>query len=100
MVVKTAVAEETREKTALAPRWKVIVHDDPITTFAFVVDVLRSVFTKPASAAERITREAHDTGSALVTVLPFEQAEFRIEQVRSLARAQGFPLTLTMEPAD
>ena len=100
MAAKTAVVEETRDKTALAPRWKVILHDDPITTFDFVVGVVRSVFAKPAAEAERITREAHDTGSALVTVLPLEQAEFRIERVRSQARAQGFPLTLTMEPAD
>ena len=62
--------------------------------------VLRQVFEKSESEAYRITREAHDTGSALVAVLSFEQAEFRCEQVRSLARPHGYPLTATMEPAD
>lgn len=88
------------EETALAPRWKVIVHDDPVTPFDFVLEVLRKVFAKPQAEAYRITREAHDTGTALVDVLPLEQAEFRCEQVRSLARPHGYPLTMTLEPAD
>ena len=96
----TSVATEPAQSTALAPRWKVIVHDDPVTSFEFVLGVLRRVFSKTQQEAQRITREAHDTGSALVDVLPLEQAEFRCEQVRSLARAQHFPLTLTLEPAD
>ena len=96
----TIALPETKEKTNLAPRWKVILHDDPVTTFEFVRGVLRQVFEKSESEAYRITREAHDTGSALVAVLSFEQAEFRCEQVRSLARPHGYPLTATMEPAD
>jgi ATP-dependent Clp protease adaptor protein ClpS len=94
------IEQQTEPKTGLAPRWKVILHDDPVTTFDFVLGVLRKVFAKPAAEAYRITREAHDTGSALVDVLPLEQAEFRCEQVHSLARPLGFPLTATLEPAD
>ena len=96
----TIVETETSDATKLAPRWKVILHDDPITTFDFVLGMLRKVFAKSAGEAERITREAHETGTALVDVLPLEQAEFRQEQVRSLARPWGFPLTVTLEPAD
>jgi ATP-dependent Clp protease adaptor protein ClpS len=100
MAATTLPGSEVEAKTSLAPRWKVILHDDPITTFEFVLGVLRRVFAKSANEAYRITREAHDTGVALADVLPFEQAEFRSEQVHSLARAQGFPLTVTIEPAD
>ena len=99
-MARTATSTETKEKTALAPRWKVLLHDDPVTTFDFVLGVLRQVFALPQAEARRITQEAHDTGTALVTVLSYEQAEFRCEQVRSLARPHGFPLTVTMEPAD
>src|SRR5262245_29620930 len=97
---ETIVETGTSNSTKLAPRWKVILHNDPVTTFDFVLGVLRKVFAKSASEAQRITREAHETGSALVDVLPLEQAEFRQEQVRSLARPHGFPLTVTLEPAD
>jgi ATP-dependent Clp protease adaptor protein ClpS len=96
----TTIETKPGASTRLAPRWKVILHDDPITTFDFVLGVLRRVFAKPPGEAERITREAHETGSALVDVLPLEQAEFRCEQVRALARPHGFPLTVTIEPAD
>lgn len=96
----TTVEAKPADSTALAPRWKVILHDDPVTTFDFVQGVLRKVFAKSQAEAYRITREAHDTGSALVDVLPLEQAEFRCEQVRSLARPHGYPLTVTLEPAD
>lgn len=96
----TTTTTKSSAKVALAPRWKVIVHDDPVTTFEFVQEVLRRVFAKAQGEAQRITREAHDTGSALVDVMPLEQAEFRCEQAHSLARPRGYPLTLTLEPAD
>lgn len=96
----TITETKTSEATQLAPRWKVILHDDPITTFEFVLVVLRTVFAKSSREAYRITREAHDTGSALADVLPLEQAEFRRDQVHSMARQQGFPLSVTLEPAD
>lgn len=96
----TVVENKPRDSTQLAPRWKVIVHDDPVTTFEFVLGVLRRVFAKAPGEARRITQEAHDTGAALVDVLALEQAEFRRDQAHALARAEGFPLTLTLEPAD
>jgi len=97
----TPAVETTPEHdTALAPRWKVLLHDDPVTAFEFVRSMLERVFDQPASQALRITREAHETGVALVEVLPLEQAEFRRDRAHSLARAQGYPLTLTLEPAD
>jgi ATP-dependent Clp protease adaptor protein ClpS len=100
MAATTVTDPDTRARTELAPRWKVILHDDPVTTFPFVLALLQRVFAKSRAEAYRITREAHDTGSALADVLPLEQAEFRRDQAHSLARAEGFPLTLTLEPAD
>jgi ATP-dependent Clp protease adaptor protein ClpS len=91
---------ETRDQTRLAPRWKVILHDDDITTFEFVIDLLVTLFRKPSAEAVALTQEVHDFGSALITVTSFEHAELYCEQVRSLARPRGFPLTASMEPAD
>ena len=95
------IAPETRteEKTALAPRWKVILHNDDVTTFEFVIGLLVSVFRKEAEEALRLTQEVHDTGSALITVTSQERAELYVEQVRSLARPRGFPLVASIEPA-
>lgn len=89
----------TEERTELAPRWKVLLHNDEVTTFEFVVGLLISVFQKEVEEALRLTQEVHDSGSALITVTSFERAELYVEQVRSLARPQGFPLAASMEPA-
>ncbi len=89
----------TEKRTELAPRWKVLLHNDEVTTFEFVVGLLITVFQKEPEEALRLTQEVHDTGSALITVTGFERAELYVEQVRSLARPQGFPLAASMEPA-
>ena len=90
---------EIEEETRLAPRWKVILLNDEVTTFQFVTELLQSLFHKPHAEAASLTREIHETGSALITVTSQERAELYVEQVRSLARPRGFPLTATIEPA-
>jgi ATP-dependent Clp protease adaptor protein ClpS len=89
----------TDVETRLGPRWKVILHNDDVTTFAFVTDLLVRVFRKPAGEALHLTRAIHEQGSALILVTSFELAEHYVDQVRSLARPRGFPLTATMERA-
>ena len=86
------------EKTRLAPRYKVLIHNDNETTMGFVVAVLSSIFSLNGNAALQVMTEAHHKGIALVGVYAFEQAEFRVEQAHSIARTQGFPLTFTYEP--
>lgn len=91
---------DTHTTTRLAPQWKVILHNDDITTFDFVIDLLKSLFKKSPAEAVRLTNEVHERGLAIVTITTFEHAELYCDQVKSLARPRGFPLTATMEPAD
>lgn len=101
MSASTTVIEpdtKTEGKTRLAPRWKVILLNDEVTTFQFVIDLLRSLFHKNHDEAVRLTREIHETGAALITVTSLEHAELYVQQVRSLSRPRGFPLTATIEP--
>ena len=101
MAPQTATLEpelDTRSHARVAPRWKVILLDDPVTTFEFVTQMLEQLFHKPHTEARTLTREVHDHGSALITVTNLERAELYVEQVRSLARPRGFPLTATLEP--
>lgn len=86
--------------TRLAPRWKVIGHDDPITTMDFVVEVLRSVFgLSQARAYERMMR-IHTCGSAVIGRWGETEARRRVERATAKARAVGFPLTFTLEEED
>ena len=90
---------KTRDETRLVPMWKVILLDDDVTTIEFVVELLVSLFRKPRDEAVKLTNQVHETGSAIVTVTSLERAELYVDQVKSLARPRGFPLTATIEPA-
>jgi len=65
-----------------------------------VIELLITQFRRPSAEAVGLTFEVHRSGSALVAVTSFERAELDLDQVRSLARPRGFPLVVTMEPAD
>jgi ATP-dependent Clp protease adaptor protein ClpS len=95
----TTVEPEIRERTELAPQWKVLLLDDDVTTIEFVTWLLVTLFHKPEPEARELTWEIHRTGSALATVTSLERAELYVEQVRSLARPRGFPLAAEIEPA-
>lgn len=81
-----------------APRYKVFVHNDDVTPMLFVVHVLTGIFGLETQRAADVMLEAHTNGVAFVIALPLEQAEFRVEQAHSLARASRYPLTFTYEP--
>ena len=89
---------ETRARPRVAPRWKVILQNDDITTFEFVIDMLVRIFHKSSRESVRLTHEVHEKGGAVVEITSLERAELYVEQVRSTARASGFPLCATLEP--
>ena len=88
-----------KRRTRTAPRYKVLIHNDPITPMDVVVQVLVRVFGKKDREARRIMREAHSSGVALVEVVSLEVAEFHVERAHGQARGWGLPLTFTIEPA-
>lgn len=82
----------------LAPLYRVLIHNDDVTPMDFVVNVLRGVFRLDPGRAHDVMMEAHTGGVAHVVTEPLEQAEFHVDQTRSLARARRFPLTFSIEP--
>ena len=78
--------------------YRVIIHNDDVTTFDFVIAILVTVFELSFRRATHITYEAHTQGNAYVTTLPLEQAKSRVFKAQYMARQQGFPLTFTIEP--
>ena len=49
-------------------------------------------------AADEMTMKIHTDGSAVVATMPFEMAEQKGVEVTMLARNNGFPLTVKLEP--
>ena len=85
-------------ETELEPPYRILIHNDDVTPFDFVISVLRSVFELSGRDALAVTTRAHVTGIAYVTTLPYEEAKYRVGKAHSLARAAGYPLTFSIEP--
>ena len=90
---------ENDTKTSHYPMHKVIMHNDDVTTMEFVVAILVRIFNKDLQQAAKIMLEVHETGCGLAGVYALEHAEMKVEMVHSIARAQKFPLTCSIEPA-
>ena len=81
------------------PLFKVIYINDEVTTMEFVVDSLCEFFSYNPDTASNITTDIHANGSAIVAVLPYEIAEQKGVEVTVLARNNGFPLNVKLEPS-
>jgi ATP-dependent Clp protease adaptor protein ClpS len=79
-------------------RWKVIAHDDDVTTMEFVVRIMVQIFKKPLILAEAIMWQVHTEGQSVVDVLPRAEAERRVSLATAAARLEGFPFRFTLEP--
>jgi len=79
-------------------RYNVIYINDEVTTMEFVVETLVLVFNYENATAEEMTMKVHADGSAVVATLPFEIAEQKGTEVTRLARNNGYPLLVKLEP--
>ena len=98
--IQIELAPAVNTETQLDPPTRVLLHNDDVTTMEFVILVLRSIFELAWIDAERVMLVAHVNGIALVGVYPLEEAKYKVGQAHALARAEGFPLTLTIEPEE
>lgn len=96
----TNIAKKTNTKITLSPprQHKVIYINDDLTSMEFVIETLVTVFDHSHETAVNLTRNIHEQGSAVVAVLPFELAEHKGVEVTILARSNGYPLQVKIEP--
>ena len=90
----SAVMEKAPERVRKqSPRYKVLLHNDPVNSMEYVVTTLREVVPQLSEQdAMAVMLEAHNTGVGLVTVCDIEPAEFYCETLKSKG------LTSTIEP--
>ena len=78
-----------------SPRYKVLLHNDPVNTMEYVVTTLRQVVPSLSEQdALAVMLEAHSTGVGLVIVCDIEPAEFYCETLKSKG------LTSSIEPEE
>ena len=109
---ETLPGKETRPKSATReqdatkrqPPYAVVLHNDDVNGFDFVIEVLRKVFHYDRLKAERLTLQAHETGRSAVWSGNLEVAELKADQVRScgpdprMLSLGALPLRVTIEP--
>lgn len=86
------------EDLAEPPMFKVIYLNDDKTAMEFVIESLIEHFDYTPDTAEKVTVDIHQTGSAVVAVLPYELAEQKGIEVTVSARHVGYPLQIKLEP--
>lgn len=92
------VKQHAEERTKEPPMYRVLLHNDDFTTKEFVVEILVYVFHKAMHEAMELMWRVHRHGRGVAGVFSREIAETKIATVTTIARENGFPLRLTMEP--
>lgn len=90
--------DKTTNKLKEPSKYKVIVCNDDVTPVEFVVTMLVTVFRHNEKSALELTLSIHNTGSAVAGVYSFEVAEQKSIDSTNLARANGYPLIIKVEP--
>ena len=80
-----AVLEKKPDKLkSKSPRYKVLLHNDPVNSMEYVTISLREVVPQLSEQdAISIMLEAHNTGVGLVIICDLEPAEFYSESLKS-----------------
>jgi len=97
---ETIVAHKIKPKEDIPePKlYHIIYINDEVTTQEFVIETLVIIFKYDRMTADEMTMKIHTDGSAVVATMPFEMAEQKGVEVTMLARNNGFPLTVKLEP--
>ncbi len=90
----TVIEKQTVTVRKPSPRFKVLLHNDPVNTMEFVVLTLMQVVPQLSEQdAMAVRLEAHNTGVGLVIVCDLEPAEFYSETLNS----KGLTSTIEQE---
>lgn len=90
--------EEVEDKTDEPPMYRVVFYNDDFTPKAFVVEILVGLFHKSLAEATELMWRVHRGNRGVAGVYPREIAETKMAAVTALARENGFPFKVSIEP--
>lgn len=95
---KTRTTNKSRNKNEEPGKYKVIVCNDDVTPIDFVVSMLMSIFRHDEKSALELTLKIHNSGNAVAGIFSYEVAEQKGIDATNLARVNGYPLIIKVEP--
>jgi Uncharacterized conserved protein len=97
MTTQSTVQKRHKVKLKKPNKWKVLFHNDDITTMELVISILRAIFGHDHSTSEKITMQIHNEGAGVAGVYNYEIAEQKGIEATNMARTEGSPLRITLE---
>ncbi len=101
---RQAPAAEERASPKRQPPYAVVLHNDDLNGFDFVISVLCKILRYDRAKSYRLTLEAHESGQSVVWSGALEVAELKADQIRACGpdprvRAAGaLPLRVSVQP--
>jgi len=102
-MISSEIEQQTVEQTGQAVRTaqgdlcKIIVHNDEVTPYDYVIDILGDLFMLSEELADHVAWTAHMKGVAVVVVRPRTEAEKLIKVAHGRARMVRYPLTFSLD---
>jgi ATP-dependent Clp protease adaptor protein ClpS len=84
----------------LEPLYRVLIHNDPVTPFDYVIRILQQIFHLSEEIADHVAWTAHNEEVAVVIIRPHAEADKLMQTARERARLDGYPLTFSVEPVE
>lgn len=97
---QSAIKERQRTDLREPRRYKVTIYNDDFTTMEFVVKILTEIFFKSETEAETLMLKVHHADKAVVGIYSYDVATSKVRKATAMAREEGFPLRLTVEPEE
>jgi ATP-dependent Clp protease adaptor protein ClpS len=101
---KRAKPARPDRKPKRLPPYAVIVYNDDLHTFAYVIETFRKVFGYAPERCQQLAWQIHAQGKGIVWSGPKEVAELKRDQIRGAGpdfyatQKVNFPLGVTIEP--
>jgi ATP-dependent Clp protease adaptor protein ClpS len=91
--------KESIDTVILEPsKYKVVLYNDNHTPVEFVIALLMKIFRHSETSAVDITLKVHNEGSGVAGIYSYEVAEQKGIEGTNMAREQGYPLVIKVEP--
>lgn len=80
--------------------WNVVLFNDDTTSMEFVILILMQVFHKSLDDATDIMMNIHENGRGVAGTYSHEIASTKKDETIAVARSNGFPLQVEIEPTE